>query len=239
MVHDLYGAERLNTAIVVDRGKRYRDQAIAQFGLSDKDKKLAEDLFKRYQTRIKYYFDDNKEDIDEYFNEVQAHQAKRQDERYRGVQHFEARLAEKDGELYGKLNKWTGQLASYEADYIDDLNHLGQEAAGTSYAISQANQNLGKVDKIVTWVVFGSGVLLVLGLFTRLAALAAAGFLFQVMLTQWPLAYGAEPVYYQSVEFVSLLFLAAVGAGRYAGLDYILWNSFSQCCGRGASEQGT
>jgi len=64
--------------------------------------------------------------------------------------------------------------------------------------------------------------LLILGLFTRPAAIAAAGFLLSVILMQPPWVDGAVPTYYQAVEMFALLVLAVVGAGRYAGLDFFL-----------------
>ncbi len=75
------------------------------------------------------------------------------------------------------------------------------------------------------------GVLLIIGLFTRVAALAGAGFLFSIILTQWPGAPGALPVYYQTIEMLGMLVLAAMAAGQFAGLDYVLysyWSRFTQ-----------
>ena len=63
---------------------------------------------------------------------------------------------------------------------------------------------------------------------------AGAAFLFSVMLTQWPLAPGAQPIYYQSVEFLALLVLATTGAGKFAGLDFFL----SRCC-KGSAKTDT
>ncbi|MHC2066704.1 DoxX family protein [Bremerella sp. T1] len=238
MAFDLYGTQRLDKKNIAVRAAGYRDLAINTFGADVTTQ--AQKALDRYLKRIEYYFEDNAEDIDEYFNELQVYVKKRENESYRGVPHYEDRLAEKDQELYKDLSKWTGDIAKFEADYIDDLNTIGQSATQSSARVSQVNPNQGPIDQIVTWVLFISGILLILGLFTRLAALAVAGFLLQVMLAQWPFAHGADLtyVYYQSVEFVSLLLIAAIGAGRFAGLDFILWNSFSKCCSRGASNKG-
>ncbi|MEW4451452.1 DoxX family membrane protein [Bremerella sp. JC817] len=236
MTFDLYGAERLNKDNIAGRAAGYRDLAIGEFG--DNIAPKAQKSLERYLGRINYYFEENAEDIDKYFNEVQVYEKKRQDERYRGVAHYEDRLADKDKELYKSLSKWTKEIATAEADYIDDLNRIGQAETQSNQAIYQINPNMGTVDRLVTWVLFSCGILLILGLCTRLAALAVAGFLAQVMLAQWPFAHGADLtyVYYQSVEFTALLFIAAIGAGKFAGLDYIVWNSITQCCSRGASK---
>lgn len=238
MVFDIYGTERLNKDAIKGRADGYRGWALDKFGQEPANQ--FQKAWQRYCSRIDYYFEENAEDIEKYFNELQVYEEKRQDQRYRGVAHYEDRLAEKDKELFGNLNKWTNDIAKFEADYIDDLNNIGQSVTQSDARVNQVNPNQGPVDLVVTWVLFACGILLILGLFTRLAALGVAAFLLQVMLAQWPFAHGADLtyVYYQSVEFVSLLLIAAIGAGRFAGLDYILWNSFSKCCSRGASNKG-
>ena len=85
--------------------------------------------------------------------------------------------------------------------------------------------HLERMNWTVALVVTGVGVCLLLGLFTRTASLVGALFLLSVMLSQPPWVAGAMspvPYYYQLVEFAALLFLAAVGAGKWAGLDFII-----------------
>lgn len=66
------------------------------------------------------------------------------------------------------------------------------------------------------------GGLLILGLFTRLASLAGAGFLASVIATQPPWIPGTTETYYQAVELAALLVIFATCAGRMGGLDYFL-----------------
>jgi uncharacterized membrane protein YphA (DoxX/SURF4 family) len=63
---------------------------------------------------------------------------------------------------------------------------------------------------------------LLLGLFTPVAALVAAGFLGSVFLSQYPPASGPSSSYYQLIEGLACLVLASTGAGRFAGLDYFI-----------------
>ncbi|RCS55957.1 DoxX family protein [Bremerella cremea] len=239
MVFDLYGTQRLDKQYIASRAAGYRDMATNTYG-EDLQGKF-QDQLKKYLSRINYYFEENAEDIDKYFNEVQIYEAKRNDPNFKGVAHHEDRLVDKDKELYKSLNKWTKDIAAYEADYIDDLNRIGKMNTGSTSELAQVNPNQGPVDYTVAWVLTISGLLLMVGLFTRLAALAVAGFLLQVILAQWPLAYGADTTvaYYQSVEFIALLLIAAIGAGKFAGLDFILWNLFAKCCGCGTSSSGS
>jgi hypothetical protein len=57
-----------------------------------------------------------------------------------------------------------------------------------------------------------------------------AAFLASVCLSQWPGWPGAAPIYYQAVEMLSLLVLAAIGAGQYLGIDYLFGGLKAWCC---------
>ena len=80
----------------------------------------------------------------------------------------------------------------------------------------------------------GIGLCLMLGLFTRLASLAAIVFLANVLLTTWPVpgVFPPIPTVAGSAMFVSkdmvgmlgLMVLVFLPAGRWGGLDYFLWH---------------
>ncbi|MDR0391255.1 MAG: DoxX family protein [Planctomycetaceae bacterium] len=82
------------------------------------------------------------------------------------------------------------------------------------------------------------GFCLIVGFCTRLAALGGIAFLVCVILTTWPV-----PGYYpplpsavgnflfiskDGVELAGLLVLMIVGAGRWGGLDFYVWNCFGK-----------
>src|SRR5690606_29539649 len=122
------------------------------------------------------------------------------------------------------------------ADYESSINAL---ATDEQYAASGPLklERLGRraldsmaVDRIIPYFDLAIGVLLVLGLFTRVASAAGAAFLASVVLSQWPLSPDATPIYYQSVELCGLLVLAGTAAGRFAGLDYFLHLARMKCC---------
>ena len=75
-------------------------------------------------------------------------------------------------------------------------------------------------------------MLLVLGLFTRAAAIGGAAFLLSVISTQPPWSYAAADTNYQIIVFCALAVIAAVGAGRWGGLDFFLGLCCSGCCRR-------
>ena len=86
------------------------------------------------------------------------------------------------------------------------------------------------INRVIPYFDVVIGVLLILGLFTRAAAIVGAGFLLSVMASQMPGALGATPLHYQMVEGIGLVMLAIVGAGRYVGLDFLIRSLCVWCC---------
>lgn len=85
------------------------------------------------------------------------------------------------------------------------------------------------INKIVPYFDATVGVLLLLGLFTRITSLAAAGFLLGIIVTQPLWVPGHDPkIIWNIVEFGALLVLAATVAGRFGGLDYFLHWAFGK-----------
>ncbi|MGY8769954.1 MAG: DoxX family protein [Pirellulales bacterium] len=229
LIDDIYGYERLNIDKVKARWDMYKQQAVVSLQLDENGGKKAETLLTAYNGRIDIFFAENQGEIDEYFLEVERWHKKRTNQANLELASQADLIIAKDRELFGKLNGWTAQLSKTEASFIEDLNGL-RTAENPTPLFRVPNPNTSQIDVIVTYVVLGAGICLLLGFATRIASLAAAGFLLQVVASQWPGAYGADPVYYQSVEVMALLFLAAVGAGKYAGLDYIIYGLCCRCC---------
>ena len=79
-----------------------------------------------------------------------------------------------------------------------------------------------EIDRIVPIFDIAVGLCLLFGFLTPVAALAAAGFLGSVFLSQLPPSSGPSSTYYQLIEAMACLVLAGTGAGRFAGIDYFL-----------------
>ena len=84
------------------------------------------------------------------------------------------------------------------------------------------------IDKYLPIFDMSVGILLMLGLLTPLAGLAAGIFLASVVLTQFPGSHGSVPTYYQAIEMLGCFFLAFSDAGRYAGLDFLPWSFWNR-----------
>ena len=84
------------------------------------------------------------------------------------------------------------------------------------------------IDKIIPIFDMSVGILLMLGLLTPVAGLAAGLFLVSVVLTQFPGSHGSAPTYYQAIEMLGCFLLAFSDAGRYAGLDFLPWSFWNR-----------
>ena len=123
-------------------------------------------------------------------------------------------------DMWGSLEQQVNDLAA--ADQLD-RSELPLER---TYAPSDSK--LGMINRIIPWFDVIVGSLLILGLFTRLASLAGAGFLFSVLATQPFWIPGSDPTYLYMIEFAALLVIFATCAGRNFGLDYFIHSIFSR-----------
>ena len=128
-----------------------------------------------------------------------------------------------------EMAKWKGEVSQIWDSLETQINSLpvGQQARETGplplhRPFAQKNSRHDIVNKVIPWFDITVGVLLILGLFSRWASLAAAAFLFSVLLTQPFWVPGAAPTHYQAIEMVACLVLFAVHAGRFGGLDYFI-----------------
>ncbi|MDG2380309.1 MAG: DoxX family protein [Pirellulaceae bacterium] len=231
MIPDRQGRERLNQEKTKGFWKQYSAQAGAHFGFDEDQQKRANKERDRYVKRLAAFYYDNGTDIQEYLLECDRLEKAKADT-MSNVEFQRDWIASKESELAGKVRPW---LASIEM--------LGEQLQGGFHKIATdeqlqrgefpiTNRSEMFVDTIVKYVVIGVGVLLILGLFTRIAALAGMGFLLSVMSTQppWVATANTEYFYYQMVEILALLVLMAFNAGRFAGLDFLVYAARVRCC---------
>ncbi len=126
--------------------------------------------------------------------------------------------------------KWTSEVEAIYDSLEMQINGLAvdRQAAKPEYALhrpfDQENSTLKVIDAIIPWFDTLIGVLLIVGLFTRFAAVAGALFLLSVIMSQPPWLPGATDTSSQMIEMFGLIVLAAVCGGRFAGLDYFVFN---------------
>jgi uncharacterized membrane protein YphA (DoxX/SURF4 family) len=142
-----------------------------------------------------------------------------------GAQFTARRIAGKEADTTREALTWVDQIKQFDRAYVKELRglltkeQLADEATIAALNMPEENR-LRTINMAVAALTVGVGICLVVGLFTRLAAMAGALFLLAVIAAQPPWVSAAATTYYQGVELAGLLVLAGTGAGRWAGLDY-------------------
>jgi uncharacterized membrane protein YphA (DoxX/SURF4 family) len=173
-------------------------------------------------------FEDEGKDIDKYLKNLDRRDAYRQDPMRMGLTSLRAQVDRIEKEMSGDVGPWLKSIDLMWAGLESDLNALATDEQARRGRIELERParyppfDTVFIDQVIPTFDLVVGILLILGLFTRLTSLAGAGFLAMIIATQWPGAPGAIPAHYQIVEMAGMLVLAAVGAGRFAGLDFLL-----------------
>lgn len=226
-VWDLDGRARLDREGTLDAWNQYRERVAAHYGFDEQQVAKAKEVFKLRELQYVTLLDDNAEDIDTYFRGLERRDKYRQEAGRMEVASLREQVQTIEGELTKDLNGWLTAIDTMWKGLEKDLNALAtpEQAKRGHLALGKPGRKLMDtvfIDQIIPTFDLIVGILLILGLFTRITSLAAAGFLAMIVATQWPGAPGAIPAHYQIIEMFGCLVLAAVGAGRFAGLDFLV-----------------
>lgn len=240
-IWDADGFARLNKATVFAYWDSYRQQVVNHYGFDKKQTDQAKAAFEDFKKRYEYHLGSYKEEFDEYLLQVERRNKNSGDQVRQGLESLTAHDARITGDRMQLWAKLVPPIDQMFKDYEARLNNI----ASLEVRQSRGRLEIGKVGRFpfdsefMDWFMryfdFTVGLLLILGLLTRPAALAAAGFLGTVCLAQFPGSYGAVPIYYQMVEMLALFALAAVGGKRLIGLDYVVTGLWSLCCKKPAA----
>jgi len=228
MVWDADGRWRLDTASMVAHWNAYGDQVIAHFGFDDKQADKVAKKLKDFEGRYKSFRGSRRDEIDEYYKQLERRDANAQ----RAERQELASFRTHDSRIDTDRNKLKGEVLPeidrMSKDLENDLNAIATEEQWRAHGrlpIGYVNHRFGDsvtIDRFIPWFDLTIGVLLIIGLFIRPAAIAGGLFLFSVCLSQWPGSVGAAPIYSQFIEMLAMFTLAAVGAGQFAGLDFVI-----------------
>lgn len=189
-------------------------------------RKTADRILARYGDQFDYLVLDNESDIKTYLRDLDRVAGYRQDPSWTGTDTLRGQVDKIAGDAKKKSTPWVKSIDRMWDDFEAEMNALATpsqiDAAGGTLSLQRpwlARPNTTWVDGIIPYFDLAIGALLILGLFSRAAGFFAAGFLSMVVLSQWPWAEGAAPVYYQFVEFAAALCLMAFPSGQFLGLD--------------------
>jgi len=215
----------------------YTRRAITHYGFDEQQKKRAADILKRYQRDLRQFARDYREDIAEYFRGVE-----------RRNQQLATRSIQQVDSLRGQSETWQSELRKKGAPLLAQVDSLWVGLERDLYALVKSSKSpasreklaigtlqpyvidAGTIDRIVPWFDLFVGLSLIAGLLTRVGAVLGAAFLAMVAVSQFPGATGAIPTWPQWIEMFALLSLAAVNAGQYGGLDFLVRAARAKCC---------
>ena len=258
MVPDLYGEQRL--AIVEDEqgnkaitGECYltvwkdlQERAVDYYQLDTDQTPKAKTLYSDYAKGLKVYLADNFDDITGYFDALKRFEAAKAAGN-NGTEFQQKRLWAEQQKLRGEAGAWLAELDKTGEDYqlalwkiLDEdqqaqgplsLEAVGPEKLPLPLPFVKGRSDL--IDKAVTYALTAIGLCLVLGLFTRLAAIGGGLFMVSVVLSQLSLPWiypPPSPVEGHAlladknfIEMVALFLVATTAAGRWAGLDFFVY----------------
>ena len=210
----------------------YRDQAIRHYGLNSDQAKEAEQIYKQRKGQLQWWLAVNRNDIREYKLGLDRRDRYHQDPQRMEVASLRGQVAKLEGELAAKRRELSGPIDMLWEGYVADIHKLGG-GKGSPLSIKKPGRRFldsESIDFVIRYFDVALGVLLIIGLFTRTAAVLGAVFLCSVMASQWPGSPGAIPVWSQFIETLGLLAVGALGAGRFAGLDFVTGSLRQWCC---------
>jgi uncharacterized membrane protein YphA (DoxX/SURF4 family) len=212
-----------------------RSQHIANFyRFTDEQKQSSEKLLDHYADKLAELLHDDEADIAGYRHQLYRNQQMAAQSGADEIPNLKARLVKREQNPLSEPGvtdtvntdpaDWRSDAEALETAFQHDLLALCSDEQMKFGSMPETKTELKSIDTAIIWLLIIGGGLLMIGLFTRLSALALALFLLAVMVTQPPWVTGAITTVfnYQAVEFVALLVLASSRVGRWAGLDFFI-----------------
>jgi uncharacterized membrane protein YphA (DoxX/SURF4 family) len=232
LVWDFDGQIRLDFENTKQHFANYRERVQLHFGFDKKQEDDSWNLYEASQKQIESILNQYAADIEEFKLGRQRLKTLDLDPRERAVRDGVDSLG---GQRETIRKEWTGkgsaalkQIDLTWAQYERKLNELanGDQITSDGYIKLDVPRNqlidTSLIDRFVPYFDMAVGICLLFGFLTPAAALAAAGFLGSVVLSQYPPETGPTSSNYQLIECMACFVLAATGAGRFAGLDYFI-----------------
>lgn len=237
--------------------KEQREYVEKNYNLSDKQKEDIEVIYNQYTDSLDTFLAAKYDDVKGYFNSLdRLNKDKRNGND--GPEQFKRQWDEMmklRGEMNGWINAIEGlgdeMTKAFEGVLIEEDASANQVLEGKhlpkiipttdrmpwgiTFPFASYTDFLNFT---ITWALTAIGFCLITGFCTRLANLGGAAFLCMVCATQpaWPTIYPFDhPVLGHAlivdknfVEMIAMLALATLPVGRWAGLDWFVWNWFGK-----------
>lgn len=249
MIPDHDGMIRIDAKRMSDACEAYGEKIKSEFGLNEDQCKEVDAILTEFKTKRKETYDQWKPQIDEYKNGFERLAKLQNDPSRSKVDSLRRQQDDIEGKWRALGKPILAEIDSTMPELVQKLNSIAtDEQANPKPEKPPAKDAKGNpirkqvdfkyegegpisvklVDKIIPYFDMSVGILLILGLLTPIASLAAGLFLASVVVSQFPGFPGTSPTYYQAIEMLGCFVLAFADAGRYAGLDFIPWSFWNR-----------
>jgi uncharacterized membrane protein YphA (DoxX/SURF4 family) len=234
---------------LLERWDRLAEEFLRYYRPSRKASEDRQADFAKLEERIKEVRERFRADLEQYVSDPNTVQAVKgfleawerfyaDAERSQSAAFQKKRRWDKMMELRGEAAAWINELErreeAFKQSLVAQLDEVQREQGTPTWSSWNPFRwsRMQLINFTVTWTLTAVGLGLVLGLFTRLAALAGGCFMLFVVLTQpaWPTIYPPDPpvtghallVNKDFIEMLALFLVATTAVGRWGGLDYFL-----------------
>lgn len=206
----------------------FREDLKKHYEMSAEQAAEVDQAYLRAQRQLEWILDSNANAIEEYELGQDRIRRLQNDPMRDGVESLRGQREAIRDEWRKLIDPVLVQIDKVWAIYEDEANSIAtdeQKQAGY-YRLNKPRDawiDTSVINPIIPYFDLAIGVCLILGLFTPVASLVAALFLGSVFMSQFPPEPGPTSTYYHLVEAAACLVLAATGAGRFAGLDFLFY----------------
>lgn len=260
LIPDYDGSIRLDAEKMREHYQELLSRTVTAYHLTDEQSESAKKLVEAASADLKATYKESEGPIKEY--KLGADRVRRMEKEaglYKPESMRKQRL-EIESKRRSQIKPVLASIDRVTSELEEELNDLGKRSLGiVGDAKNKAEEkatiptvklrfpnappiDVSVVDKCIPIFDMVIGILLVCGLLTPVAGIAAGLFLGSIVLTQFPGWPGAQPTYYQVIEMVACFVLAGTDAGRYAGLDFLPWSFWNRRKGKtskGSKETST
>jgi uncharacterized membrane protein YphA (DoxX/SURF4 family) len=241
VIDDFEGRKRLSKDWNNDKMDRYHDLFVNQFDLDATKRALADRIVATRKANVAAYLDnpDNAKLIHDNWSAWDKLNDKKQLEKEGklGAPFEDQRLWEATQKLRADVRPAITWVKGQHTALKQDLGALLPADAPTREASEPLLRQLTNPDRLVTYACIAIGFCLIIGLFSRFAALGGAVFLAMIVASrlEW-YGYFNPPTHpsqgnslfitKEFIEMMACFVLAAVPSGRWGGVDFILHHIF-------------
>ena len=230
LVWDYDGSLRLDAQLVKGQFEQAAEQARQRFGLTEAQLPKLERLKKQALEKVDQVYAEHSQAIFKYREGAPRKERMEQSAMWREVSSLREQKnrieRERLAAVWPAVESIDAIWQQYELNLNRDLPTNEQRASAAYLYVERPGEGVlssRTLDRIIPIFDVTVGVLLIIGLFVPLAGWMGALFLAGVVLSQFPGDPNTQLTYFQSVEALALIALATIGAGRFAGLDFLTW----------------